>query len=192
MSGHWSLRQNWLGCLPKCAACEPEELTLEVGHISPHIRVQGVNNHLPVGRASDLYSTVHKTWSWWCTLPGIVVTDVLGLWEEVESVALVELGLADHATLEESFPRAVEGAVEHSKENSSVLGEDLAGLVAERTKDLDVLQGLVCVWRDSCHGCCFCMYVRVFCSGDVVLEKAGLGGVSGLKFEREKERYGEC
>ena len=52
-----------------------------------------------------------------CTLPCIVLADVLGLWEEVEEVALVELGLPDLATLEKLLAPRVESTVQDSEED---------------------------------------------------------------------------
>jgi len=67
---------------------------------------------------------------------------VLGFWQKVELTTLVKLQLANLASLEKGLACGVEGAVEESEEGSSILGEDLAGLVIERPKDLDVLEDL--------------------------------------------------
>lgn len=76
-----------------------------------------------------------------------------GLWKEVELGALVELLLADLATLKESLAAGVECAVEDSKEDGSLLGEDLAGLVIELSKKVDVLQDLLGI--DWCRHDCY-------------------------------------
>lgn len=116
--------------------------TLKVGHVGPDIRVQGVDNHLPVGWSSNLNSAVDKTWRWRCGSPCVIVTDVLGLWQKVELAALVKLQLANLASLKKSLACGVEGAVEEGEEGGCILGEDLAGLVIERSEDLDVRENL--------------------------------------------------
>jgi len=116
--------------------------TLKVSHVGPDVRVQGVDDHLPVSWSGDLNSAVDKTWSWWCGSPCVIVTNVLGFWQKVELTTLVKLQLANLASLEKGLACGVEGAVEESEEGSSILGEDLAGLVIERPKDLDVLEDL--------------------------------------------------
>jgi hypothetical protein len=65
---------------------------------------------------------------------------VLGLWEEVEQIALIELGLADDTALEQLFPALVECAVEEGEEDGGVLAEDLACLVIESAEDVDLAQ----------------------------------------------------
>jgi hypothetical protein len=92
-------------------------LTFKVGHVSPDIRVQRIDDHLPVCGASDLNPTVNETRCRWCTLPCIVLADVLGLWQEVEELALVELGLPDLATLEKLLAPCVESTVQDSEED---------------------------------------------------------------------------
>ena len=124
-------------------------LTLKVGHVCPHVRVQGVDDHLAVGGASDLDAPVHQAGRWWCASPCGVLADVLGLWEEVEQVALVELGLTDHSSLEESFPALVECAVEEGKEDGSIFAEDVPVLVVQVAEDVDLAQDGVGV---GCHG----------------------------------------
>lgn len=130
--------------------------TLKVCHVRPYIRVQSIDDHLPVGRTGDLNPSVNETRRWWCALPCIVLADVLGLWEEIWNVALVELSLANHAALKECFSGAIESAVEQCKENSGLFGEDLAGLVIERTEDVDVLQDIVWVGGHDCN--MFCLF----------------------------------
>jgi len=70
---------------------------------------------------------------------------VLGLWQEVELSTLVELHLADLTPLEEGFAGRVECTVKKGEEGSGILGQDLASLVIERPKDLDVLENLFLV-----------------------------------------------
>jgi hypothetical protein len=112
--------------------------TLKVGHICPDIRVQGIDNHLAVGWAGDLDTPVDETWRWWCALPRIVLADVLGLWEEVEKVTLVELSLSDYSALKQCLPALIECAVEERKEDTGVLAEDVTVLVVEVAEDVDL------------------------------------------------------
>lgn len=114
--------------------------TLKIGHICPHIGVQGIDDHLAVGRACDLNTPVHQAGGRRCALPCVVLADVLGLGEEVEQLALVELGLADDTALEQLFPALVECAVEEGEEDGGVLAEDMARLVVESAEDVDLAQ----------------------------------------------------
>lgn len=132
-------------------------LTLKVGHVCPDVRVECVHNHLPVGGAGDLDSTVDETRCGRCSFPCIVLTDVLGLWEEVEEVALVELGLANLAALEQGLAGAIERAVQESKEDGCVFGQDLAGLVVEGSEDVDFAENVVCVLCAWCHDYVVCL-----------------------------------
>jgi len=68
---------------------------------------------------------------------------MLGLRQEIEEVALVELGLADDAALEQGLAGGVEGAVEDGEEDGGFLAEDLAGVVVEGAEDVDVVEDLV-------------------------------------------------
>jgi hypothetical protein len=63
---------------------------------------------------------------------------VLGLWEEVEEVSLVELSLSNYSSLEQRFPALIECAVEERKEHASVLAEDVTVLVVEVAEDVDL------------------------------------------------------
>lgn len=117
-------------------------LTLKVGHVCPDIRVQGIDNHLSVGRTSDLDSAVGKAGCWWCALPCIAVADVLSLREEVGKLAGVELGLAGFASLQQFLASLVECAVEKGQEDGSLLGDDLASLLIERSEDVDLTENL--------------------------------------------------
>ena len=125
-----------------------DPLTLKVGHVSPDIGVQGVDNHLPVGWSSDLNPAVYKTRGGFGAPPYGIVTDVLGLGEEVEQVAFVELCLADDTPLQECLASAIECAVEQRKEDCGVLGQDLAGLRVQGAEDLDVREDLFTI---DCH-----------------------------------------
>lgn len=68
---------------------------------------------------------------------------MLGLGEEVELVAVVELLLADLASFEERLACGIEGAVQHGEENDSFLAQHLSSLVVEPTEDVDILEDLV-------------------------------------------------
>lgn len=115
-------------------------LTFEISHIRPDIRVQRIDNHLAICRAGDLDAPVYQAGSRWCASPCVVLTDVLGLWEEVEQIALVELCLSNHTALKESFPALVECAVEKRKEDGSIFAKDVSVLVIELTEDVDLAE----------------------------------------------------
>lgn len=63
---------------------------------------------------------------------------MLGLWEKVEKVALVELSLSDYSSLQQRFPALIECAVEERKEDTGVLAEDVTVLVVEVAEDVDL------------------------------------------------------
>lgn len=113
--------------------------TLEISHVGPDIRVQRINNHLPVRGAGNLNAAVNQTGGGRSSLPGVIVADVLSLGQEVGEMALVNLGLAVNAALEEGLARGVEGAVQNSEESAGVLREDPAGVVVQAAEDGDVL-----------------------------------------------------
>jgi hypothetical protein len=121
-------------------ALNRDMLTFEVGHVRPHIRVQRVDNHLAIGRAGNLNAPVDQAGRGWCALPCLVLADMLGLRQEVEQVALVELGLSDHASLEESLPALVECAVEQGEEDGSILAEDVTLVVLQLAEDVDLAE----------------------------------------------------
>ena len=114
-------------------------LTLKISHVSVDLGVQCVDDHLAVSGPGDLNSAVNETWSWWCSSPCGIISDVLGLWEEIWENALVELGLSDHTALEELLSSCVERSVEESKERNGVLGEDLLVGVVDDTRDVNTL-----------------------------------------------------
>jgi hypothetical protein len=62
------------------------------------------------------------------------------LGEEVEEIALIELGLSDYASLQERFPALVECAVEEGKEDCGIFAEDMAVLVAQCAEDVHLAE----------------------------------------------------
>ena len=124
--------------------------TLKISHVGPDIGVQGVDDHLAVGRARDLDAAVDEARGGGGALPCRVVADVLGLGQEVGEGALVQLGLADLAALEEGLAGWVEGALEQGEEGQGLRGQDLALRLLDRAEDGDALEdGLV-----AGHGVC--------------------------------------
>lgn len=107
------------------ASSDQSSITFKVGHISPNVAIESVDDHLSVCRSGDLYSSVDKTRSGWCSSPCLVVSNVLGLWKEVGDNTLVELLLSDGSTLKQRFSCAVEGSVEESDEAGSFGSKDL-------------------------------------------------------------------
>jgi hypothetical protein len=128
-----------------------EKHTLKVGHVGPDVRVQGVDDHLAVSGSSDLNTTVDHSGSRVGSPPGRVLTDVLGLGEEVRENSLVNLSLTQDTALEELLAGRVEGSVESGQESTCLLGEDLGGGLADGSKDLDVLEESVDLGR-HCDG----------------------------------------
>jgi len=114
--------------------------TLKVGHVRPHVRVEGVDDHLAVDGARDLDAAVDEARGRGRALPDNAVADVLGLGQEVGQDAAVELGLADHALLEQFLAAGVEGAVQQGEEDGGVLAQGLFGLVVEGPEDEHLLE----------------------------------------------------
>jgi hypothetical protein len=113
---------------------------LEVGHVGPHVRVEGVDDHLAVDGAGDLDAAVDQARGRKRALPDIALADVLGLGQKIGQDAAVELGLADHAALKELLAAGVEGAVQQREEDGGIFGQDLFGLVVERAEDEHLLE----------------------------------------------------
>jgi hypothetical protein len=155
-------------------------LTLEISHVRPHVRVQRVHNHLAICWAGNLDSPVDQAGRWGCAFPCGVLADVFGLWEEVEQVALVELGLSDHASLEERLPALVECAVEKGEEDGSILAENVSVLVVQLAEDVDLAEdgvGIGChceVWRWCLFDCSYAHGARSEECDDVGVRR-GLG-----------------
>lgn len=114
-------------------------LTFKISHVCVDLRVQCVDNHLAVGWSGNLDSAVNETWCWWSSSPGSIISDVLGLGEEIRENAFVELGLSDNTALEELLSSCVEGSVEESDESNGILGEDLLVGVVDDARDGDAL-----------------------------------------------------
>lgn len=116
------------------------KLTLEIGHVSVDVGVQSVDHHLAVGGAGDLDAAVDQARGRGSSLPCGVLTDVLGLGEEIGQNTPVKLGLADLAALEEGLASVIEGAVQEGEEGEGLGGEDLAVDLVDLAKDGDALK----------------------------------------------------
>jgi hypothetical protein len=114
--------------------------TFEIGHVCPYIGVQCIHNHLPVRGTCDLHSSVNQARSGRCSLPRIVLSDVLSLGQEIWKNALVELGLSDYTAFEKVLSGGIEGAVEEGEEDHSIFGEDVLVEVGDGTGNADTLE----------------------------------------------------
>ena len=121
--------------------------TFKVGHVGPDIRVQGVDDHLPIGGSGDFDAAIDQAGGRRRSSPRIIFTNVLCLREEVGKVALVELLLASRSSAQQVLAGGVEGSMEHGEEDEGVLVQDATSLVVERAEDVDVLEHVVGVWR---------------------------------------------
>ena len=119
------------------------ELTLEIGHVRPHIAVQCIDNHLPVRGASDLDPAVDQARSGRCTLPCGIITNVLGLGEEIREDALVNLGLAIVSPFEQGLASGVERTLEEGKKREGRRSKDLAMSLADVAEDGDAREDSV-------------------------------------------------
>lgn len=128
------------GPVSRCHSLGVKQLTLKVRHVGPGIRVQGIDDHLTVRRTGDLDAAIDQARGRGRAPPGVVLADMFGLGQEVEQVATVNLGLALDAALQQGLAGAIEGAVQQGQEGDGLLGEDLAGLVADGAEDGDVFE----------------------------------------------------
>jgi len=82
--------------------------TFEVCHIRPNVGVQGVHNHFPVCRSSDLHSTVDEARSRRGSFPCSILADVLRLWKKIWEGSLVEFGLPEDSALKQLLTPDIE------------------------------------------------------------------------------------
>lgn len=62
---------------------------------------------------------------------------MLGLWEKVREISLVELLLSDNSSLQQSFSCGIEGSVEKCQECGGIFGKNVFSRIVDRTKDGD-------------------------------------------------------
>lgn len=104
--------------------CGSEEHAFEVGHEGFCSRVEGVHDHLSVGRTCDLDPPVFETRGRGCTDPRVFSTNAGGLGREIEFAAIIELFLNGFSSLEEGLTSGLEGPVEGSQEFDGIVSED--------------------------------------------------------------------
>ena len=133
-------------------------ITFKVGHKGGSARVQCIDDHLAIHGSCNLDSAICKTGSWGCTTPGDIITDSLGLWQEIGQNAAINLLLAENTLLQKSLASRVESTMQDSNELKSLGGENLSSLLGrdlaedndawnlgiERHVGLDRLQGDEC------------------------------------------------
>ena len=119
-------------CVSATSSARRVSLTFKVGHEGLGTAVQGVDNHLPVGGASDFDETVLETRGGLDTVPRWLVADGGCLWEEVEWDTRVVTALGILAGVEEGTAGRFKGAVEGGEELEGVLGENLGLCVCSR------------------------------------------------------------
>ena len=89
---------------------------------------------------------------------------MLCFWEEVWQLALVELLLTNHSSLEQCFSCAIEGSVEESNESSRFWCEDLLLRLVDLAENLDAL--VQCFDVRHCVG----VYFSVLSRGKLMLD----------------------
>lgn len=110
----------------------------EVGHEGLSPGVEGIYDHLPIGRTGDLDPSVLETRGRGCADPRTFGADASGLGGEVEFAAIIELLLNGLSGLEEGLTRGVESSVEGSQELDGIVSQDLClSLRGNGGKDLD-------------------------------------------------------
>lgn len=156
--------------------------TFKVGHVGPHLRVQRVDDHLPVRRPRDLDPAVDQARGGVRALPGDIIADVLSLGEEVREDTAVDLGLADDAALEKGLASRVEGALEEGEEGEGLRGEDLALVVLDLAEDIDALEDGIGGGHDG-GGSGGCPFFQESCR--VQDETVGSNGADQCKLYRD-------
>ena len=122
-----------------------DEHAFKVGHKGLSPGVEGIHDHLSIGRASDLDPPVLETRGRGCADPRTFCADVGGLWGEIEFPAAIELLLNGLPGLEEGLTRGLEGSVEDGQELDGVVGEYLClSLQGNGGKNLDALYSHEC------------------------------------------------
>ena len=120
--------------------CGLNKRTFEVGHEGFSSRVEGIHDHLSIGRTSDLNPSVLEAWRRGCADPRTFCADVGGLWRELEFATAIELLLNGLPSLEEGLTCGVEGSVEDGQELDGIIGEYLClSLQGNGGEDLDAL-----------------------------------------------------
>ena len=128
--------------------CGLNERTFEVGHESFSPGIEGIHDHLSIGRASDLDPSVLEAGGRGCADPRTFCTDVGGLRRELEFATTIELLLNGLPGLEEGLTGGVEGSVEGGQERDSIVGEYFRlSLRGNGGKDLNALYNHECVGR---------------------------------------------
>ena len=122
--------------------------TFKISHISPDIRVQCIHDHLAVSGAGDLDTSVDEARGGTGAFPCGIVADVLGLGEEGGQGTVVELGLAQLASLQEALPRGIERPVQQRQESQRLGGQDLLLVLRDGAEDADALEDGI----DGGHG----------------------------------------
>jgi hypothetical protein len=106
---------------------------LEVGHEDPRARVQGVDQHLPLGRPGDLRAPVGERGRRRRDPPVRVLADSPGLGEKVQPPRAGRLGAALRAAVEQLPPPRLEAPVQVGEEGERLGGEHLVLALDGRT-----------------------------------------------------------
>ena len=115
------------------------ERVLEVGHEHPRPRIEGVDHHLGLGRTGDLDAPVIEVGR--CRSDGPVgLADVARPRQEVERHAVLELGLALLASLQEVDADRAEPTLQVGDEGEGVVGQDPVGTRDRRARDDDAVE----------------------------------------------------
>ena len=120
--------------------CKNSLQTFKIGHICPDIGVQRIHHHLSIRGPGDLHSSINQPWGGLCSLPRIILSDMLCLREKIGKRAFVELCLTDNTTSEEFFSRGIEGSMEESEERNSFFAQNLLVEIGDGAGDINALE----------------------------------------------------
>jgi hypothetical protein len=113
----------------------------KVRHVGVGPRIEGIDEHLALGRPGQLYPTALEVGSRdWSDLP-VTVTDPLGAPQPTRSLARVEPLLTLVAGIEQQVARLAERALQTPDKGERGRREHLLGSVDPRPADLDAFGG---------------------------------------------------
>jgi hypothetical protein len=84
------------------------EHTFKIRYINLNIRVQGIDNHLPIRKTNNLHFSINQIWSRWGSLPRIILSNILYLWKELWQRPLIQLHLSDYTSLQKLLSCPIE------------------------------------------------------------------------------------
>ena len=131
---------------------------LEVGHIDTGARIEGVDDHLPVGGAGDLHLAVGEIARQGRDRP-LALADVAGLRQKVGHRAGGDFGLALSPRLQQAFPCLIELAVQAGHESQGLGREHVLKALQHRPAHIYAVQRCTHL---TTRAPCWCVFSRCY------------------------------